>query len=81
MDYPRYRREGLPITSSPMESLIKQINQRVKGTEMFWLQPVGAEAILQIRAASLSEDGRLQDYQRNCPGHTFSRRPRLALAS
>jgi len=81
MDYPRYRREGLPITSSPMESLIKQINQRVKGTEMFWLQPVGAEAILQIRAASLSEDGRLQDYLRNRPGHTFSRRPRLALAS
>jgi hypothetical protein len=52
MDYPRYRRLGLPITSSPMESLIKQINHRVKGTEMFWLQPVGAEAILQIRACS-----------------------------
>jgi hypothetical protein len=32
MDYPRYRREGLPITSSPMESLIKQINKRVKRT-------------------------------------------------
>lgn len=26
MDYPRYRCQGLPITSSPMESLIKQIN-------------------------------------------------------
>ena len=45
MDYPRYRREGLPITSSPMESLIKQINHRVKGTEMFWLQPAGAEQV------------------------------------
>ena len=46
MDYPTYRRKGRPITSSPMESLIKQINHRVKGTEMFWLQPDGAEAIL-----------------------------------
>lgn len=81
MDYPRYRREGLPITSSPMESLIKQINYRVKGTEMFWLQPAGAEAILQIRAASLSEDGRLEDFLRRRPGHPFTRRPTLALAA
>jgi len=81
MDYPRYRCQGLPITSSPMESLIKQINQRVKGTEMFWLQPVGAEAILQIRAASLSKDGRLQDYLSQRPGYPFTRRPPLALAS
>ncbi|MFM8855732.1 MAG: hypothetical protein ACKOI2_00730 [Actinomycetota bacterium] len=80
MDYARYRREGLPITSSPMESLIKQINHRVKGTEMFWLQPEGAEAILQIRAASLSEDGRLENYLRRRPGHAFVRRSRLALA-
>jgi hypothetical protein len=81
MDYPRYRREGLPITSSPMESLIKQINHRVKGTEMFWLQPAGAEAILQIRAASLSEDGRLQDHLRHRPGCAFTRRPPIALAA
>jgi hypothetical protein len=81
MDYPRYRREGLPITSSPMESLIKQINHRVKGTEMFWLQPAGADAILQIRAASLSEDGRLQEYLRRRPGYALTRRPPLALAT
>lgn len=81
MDYPRYRREGLPITSSPMESLIKQINHRVKGTEMFWLQPAGAEAILQIRAASLCEDGRLQNYLRRRPGSPFTRRQTLALAA
>ncbi len=48
MDYPRYRRLGLPVTSAPMESLIKQMNQRVKGTEMFWEDPEGAEVILQI---------------------------------
>ncbi|MGE0608879.1 MAG: hypothetical protein AB7O62_17420 [Pirellulales bacterium] len=75
MDYPRYRREGLPITSSPMESLIKQINQRVKGTEMFWNNPTGAEAILQVRAASLSDDGRLADYLARRPGWAYTRRP------
>ena len=31
--YDQYRREGLPITSSHIESTIKQINRRVKGTE------------------------------------------------
>jgi len=81
MDYPRYRREGLPITSSPMESLIKQINHRVKGTEMFWNSPDGAEAILQIRAAHLSEDGRLADYLEKRPGSPYARRPPLAIAT
>ena len=82
MDYPRYRREGLPITSSPMESLIKQVNQRVKGTEMFWNEPAGAEAILQIRAASLCEDNRLDDYLCQRPGCPFTRRhPTLATAA
>ena len=82
MDYPRYRRQGLPITSSPMESLIKQINHRVKGTEMFWNDPAGAEAILQIRAASLSDDGRLADYLARRPGSAFTRRdPHLATAA
>ena len=36
MNYPAYRRLGLPITSSPIESTVKQINYRVKGTEKFW---------------------------------------------
>lgn len=80
MDYPRYRREGLPITSSPMESLIKQINHRVKGTEMFWNSPAGAEAILQLRAAHLCEDGRLDDYLRTRPGCPYVRRPAVTLA-
>ncbi len=74
MDYPRYRRLGLPVTSSPMESLIKQINIRVKGTEMFWDDPDGAEAILHVRAASLSEDGRLDRYLAKRPGWPFVRR-------
>jgi hypothetical protein len=57
MDYPEYRRLGLPISSAPVESTIKQINQRMKGSEKFWLEG-GAEALLQIRAAYLSEDDR-----------------------
>jgi len=74
MDYPRYRQLGLPVTSAPMESLIKQINARVKGTEMFWDDPQGAEAILHLRAAALSEDGRLDDYLKTRPGYPFVRR-------
>ncbi len=45
MHYPDYRRAGLPVTTAWMESLAKEINLRVKGTEMFWNDPVGAEAI------------------------------------
>lgn len=57
MDYPEYRRLGLPVSSAPVESTIKQINRRVKGSEKFWLEG-GAEAILQLRAAQLSQDDR-----------------------
>jgi hypothetical protein len=61
MDYPRYRMLGLPISSAPVESVIKQFNRRVKGSEKFWLKP-GVEAVLQVRAAYLSEDGRATRY-------------------
>lgn len=33
MDYPSYRREGFPLTSSLMESTVKQVSRRVKGSE------------------------------------------------
>ncbi len=75
MDYARYRRQGLPVTSAPMESLVKQINLRVKGTEMFWNDGLkGGEAILQIRSAALSDDGRLETYLARRPGCPFTRR-------
>jgi hypothetical protein len=54
MRYDRYRRQGLPIMTSAVESAIKMINRRVKGSEKFWSEP-GAEAILQLRADSLGE--------------------------
>lgn len=58
-----------------MESLVKQINPRVKGTEMFWNDAVkGGEAILQIRAAALSDDSRLDLDLSRRPGSPFVRR-------
>jgi len=54
MRYDHYRRQGLPIMTSAVESVIKMINKRVKGSEKFWSE-AGAEAILQLRADYLSE--------------------------
>jgi hypothetical protein len=70
MDYPRYRREGLPWTTSHVESTVKVFNRRVKGSEKFWSE-VGAEAILQLRAAFLSEDGRLDRHLKERPSSPF----------
>jgi hypothetical protein len=61
MRYDEYRRQGLPITSSLMESVVKQVNRRVKGTEKFWSEG-GAEAILQLRADQLSDDQPLEAF-------------------
>jgi hypothetical protein len=49
MRYAECRRRGLPITSSYVESAVKQFNRRVKGTEKFWTE-AGVEAVLQLRA-------------------------------
>lgn len=76
MKYPDYRREGLPVTTAWMESLVKEINHRVKGTEMFWNHPEGAEAILQVRAAALCDDERLTNHLETRPGCPFTRRPK-----
>lgn len=78
MDYPSYRRKGLPMTSAPVESLIKQFNKRVKGSEKFWLTD-GAEAVLQSRAAYLSEDSRAQDFYKNRPTGRAVGRNRLKV--
>jgi hypothetical protein len=78
MRYDEYRRQGLPITSSHMESLMKQINQRVKGTEKFWCEE-GAEAILQLRADILSDERPLDGYwERRQASQTGQRRYRKA---
>jgi hypothetical protein len=66
MDYPSYRRQGLPWTTSHVESTVKVFNRRMKGSEKFWSEP-GAEAMLQVRAAFLSEDGRLDRHMKGRP--------------
>jgi hypothetical protein len=73
MNYAEYRKQGLPVSSSMVESLIKEINYRVKGTEKFWDNPEGAEAILQVRAAQLNDDDRLAAHIANRPGSPFRR--------
>jgi hypothetical protein len=74
MDYPRYRRQGLPITSSLAESLVGEFNARLKSKQKYWNRPEGAEAILQLRAAVLSEDERLERHFAQRPGNPYRRR-------
>jgi hypothetical protein len=76
MRYPDYRQAGLPVTTAWMESLVKGMNHCVKGSEMFWNDPGAAEAILQLRAASLCDDDRLIEHLRSRPGYPFTVRPR-----
>lgn len=66
MNYPAYRREGLPITSSHIESTNKLLNRRVKGTEKFWSRR-GAEAMLQMKADTLSDTDPLEKFWRERP--------------
>jgi hypothetical protein len=80
MDYPEYRRQGMPVTTAWMESLVKEINYRAKGTEMFWNDPEGAEAILQVRAAALCDDDRLVQHLKTRPGSPLVRRPKPRIS-
>jgi len=61
MNYPEDRRPGLPLTSSHLESTVKQINRRVKGTEKFWSQST-SEVVLQLRADYLSDSAPLEAF-------------------
>ncbi len=54
MNYPWYRQQGLPLTSSHMESTIKQVNSRIKGTEKFWRRETG-DAVLPVMRARLAQ--------------------------
>ena len=72
MHYDAYRRQGLPIMTSAVESVIKMVNRRVKGTEKFWNDGPSGEAILQLRAAVISDGDRLQHWITNRPISPFS---------
>lgn len=73
MNYPDYRKRGLAVTTAAVESLIKEFNYRVKGTEKFWNDPDGVEPILQVRAGVLSEDNRLAKHILSRPGSPYRR--------
>lgn len=79
MNYPLYRQQGLPITSALVESVIKEFNYRVKGSEKFWLE-TGAEKVLQVRAAYLCEDDRLAKHLAQRPGSPYRRNARRRAA-
>lgn len=65
MDYPEYRQQGLPITSTYVESTVKQINRRMKGTEKFWSH--GVEPMLTLVADHLGDTPTLTRFWRNRP--------------
>jgi hypothetical protein len=74
MKYDQYRKEGLPITSSLMESAVKQINQRVKGSEKFWSE-AGSEPVLQLRADQISDAAILENFWERRQAQTTGQRP------
>jgi hypothetical protein len=63
MDYPAYRKAGLPITSAYVESTVKQVARRMKGTEKFWSH--GAEPMLTLVADHLSDTPTLNKFWTN----------------
>ena len=78
MNYPEYRRQGLPITSSHIESTIKQINKRVKGSEKFWDR--AANAILHLAADHIGSPQLLAKFWAERPATIASTRCRPLAA-
>jgi hypothetical protein len=79
MDYPEYRKQGLPITSTYVESTVKQINRRMKGTEKFWSR--GVEPMLTLVADHLGDTPTLARFWRNRPGCLTGSRCRQSTAA
>jgi len=76
MDYPTYRQAGLPTTSCLIESQVKEINHRVKGTEKFWNDGPSGDSILHLRAALISDGTELPDHFAARPGRHYTRQTR-----
>lgn len=73
MRYDEYRRQGLPLTSCHVESTVKQINRRIKGTEKFW-SSAGGEALLQLRADYLSDTNPMDPFWQRRQAHATGQR-------
>ena len=65
LNYPKYRKQGLPMTSTYVESTVKQINRRMKGTEKF--RSHGVESMLTLVADHLSDTPTLTRFWRDRP--------------
>ncbi|MBI5418132.1 hypothetical protein HZA55_09345, partial [Candidatus Poribacteria bacterium] len=61
MNYPLYRKKGLPISSCHVESLIKQFNLGIKSSEKFW-NLSSVKGIIKIKASILSNDDSYQQF-------------------
>ncbi len=83
MNYPHYRREGFPLTSSLMESMVKQVSRRVKGSEKYW-STGGGEMMLRLRGEYLSDSNPMGAYwtrrSRHATGMRTYRRNAHALS-
>jgi hypothetical protein len=73
MNYPAFRKNGWPIGSGIIESVIKQTGQRVKGTEKHW-SISGVEQTLQAIAHLISNDAAWDDFWKRCPSPQQRRR-------
>lgn len=74
MNYPAYRTAGLPTTSCLIESQIKEVNRRVKGSEKFWNDGDSGDAILHLKAALISDGTELPDHMSSRPGSQYTRK-------
>jgi hypothetical protein len=76
MRYPAHRKQGLPITSTYVESTVKQINRRMKGSEKFWSH--GVEGMLTLVADHVGDTPTLARFWRNRPDRLVgSRAPQI----
>lgn len=80
MNYSQYRQQGQPVTSCLVESLIKEINHRVKRAEQFWNRLIATEgeAILQTVASLLRDGEPLTKHILNRPACPYCRRSTAA---
>ncbi len=78
MNYPAYRQSGLPTSSCLIESQVKEMNHRVKGSEKFWDDGDGGEAISHVRSAIISDGEQLHDHISHRPGSQYTRPSRKA---
>jgi hypothetical protein len=61
-----------------IESQVKEMNHRVKGSEKFWDDGDGGEAISHVRSAIISDGEQLRDHVTKRPGNQYTRASRKA---